>query len=331
VLRGYQILAELTAIVLSNPDASPQGRGIVIAPDRSGPLDRTVLGTVLSGLSSNPYLHATTLDDWFRTVPRAAAPAPGTPARALTPTPAPDLTEYATGLGLTRLSLASLASMLRPDNPLPDDLERFLRVASSSDLDPAQRQAYLDVVNGRLNDLRDPIDDIPKRKITLAGRSSEIPLTLHRRLPYPVTVIVRLSSSKLRFPKGDLVVRLDDETVQQRVPVEARANGTFPLEIEILTPAGDALPEAQATLTVQATALSGFGAVITGGGLLVLVMWWARHLRRRRRARGARRHPSNGIAPAPASSLSVAAPGPDSPPVPGFASPGDRPGEVNGH
>ena len=111
---------------------------------------------------------------------------------------------------------------------------------------------------------------------------------------------MRLESPKLSFPENDVLVTLDDETVQQRVTVKARANGTFPLTVSILTPEGDLAVAPPTELTVQATTLSGFGVVLTVGALLVLATWWVRHIRRSRRtkavARGAQHHPSAGQA-----------------------------------
>jgi hypothetical protein len=252
---------------------------------------------VLALLGQTTMLHPVTVDQWFRDVPLAT----GAP-RALAPADPADLTDFANGLALTRLRLAALASMLPASDSLPAMLEAELRVANADGFTGEQRQAYLDSVNGRLNQLADAVDPIPKRKVTLAGRTTELPITIHRRIDKPIKVRVRLESSKLSFPQNDVLVTLDSDIVQERVAVKARANGTFPLTVTILTPDGD-LPVAQPTeLTVQATTLSGFGVVLTVGALLVLATWWVRHIRKSRRERavetGARHHPSAGPPPA---------------------------------
>ena len=135
----------------------------------------------------------------------------------------------------------------------------------------------------QLNDLADAVDPIPTRRITLASRSTEVPITLHRRIDRPIKVRVHLESPKLSFPDNDILVTLDTDTVQQRVTVKARANGTFPLTVTIMTPEGDLAVAPSTELTVHATTLSGFGVVLTVGALLVLATWWVRHLRRNRR------------------------------------------------
>ena len=78
------------------------------------------------------------------------------------------------------------------------------------------------------------------------------------------------------------------------VPVEARANGTSAVEVELLTPLGEVLGE-PVRLTSRVNALTGLGQVLTGGLILVLLTWWFTHWRSRRRAAlggGAERHPS---------------------------------------
>jgi hypothetical protein len=192
--------------------------------------------------------------------------------------------------------------MLPPADPLPVSMAARLRVAVDGSLDATQRQAYLDAANGQLNELADAVDPVATRRITLASRSTEVPITLHRRIDRPIKVRVHLESPKLSFPDNDVLITLDAETVQQRITVKARANGTFPLTVSIMTPDGDVAVAAPTELTVHATTLSGFGVVLTVGALLVLATWWVRHLRRSHRvkavARGVQHHPSAGQAPA---------------------------------
>jgi hypothetical protein len=295
VLAAYQFAAELLAVDLDHATAtSPQG--VVVVPPASWQPGPTFLGAVLALLGQTTMLHPVTVDQWFREVQTAA----GAP-RTLAPAAPSDLSQFANGLALTRLRLAALASMLPANDPLPASLEAELRVANAVSFTSAQRQAYLDGVNNHLNQLADAVDPIPKRRVTLAGRTTELPITIHRRIDKPIKVRVRLESSKLAFPQNDVLVTLDSDTVQERVAVKARANGTFPLTVTILTPEGG-LPVAQPTeLTVQATTLSGFGVVLTVGALLVLATWWVRHIRRSRRQRGveagAEHHPSAGPPP----------------------------------
>ncbi len=295
VLAAYHLVEELLTISLEH-GADPARQGVVIVPPTGWQPDPAFLATVLGLLGQNPMLRPVSLDQWFRDVAAVK-----TPPRHLADAAPVDLDDYADGLALTRIRLTSLASMLPPADALPGTLESELRVSSAATLTDAQRQAYLDGVNGRLDTLADAVDPVPRRRVTLTGRTTELPITLHRRIDRPIQVRLHLESPKLSFPENDILVTLDGETVQHRVAVKARSNGTFPLTVQVLSPSGG-IPVAPMTeLTVQATTLSGFGVALTAGALLVLATWWVRHIRRGRRRRGtelgARHHPSAGPPP----------------------------------
>jgi hypothetical protein len=292
VLHAYQFVSELLAIAVDHPSAAAR-QGVVVVPPTDWQPDPTFLATVFSLLGQNPLLRPVTLEQWFREV---AGPPDG--PRTLAPADAANLADYATGLTLTRIRLTALTSMLPTTDPLPASLAARLRVSVDAALDATGHQAYLDAVNGELNDLAAAVDPVPARRITLASRSTEVPITLHRRIDRPIKVRIHLESPKLSFPDNDVLVTLDAETVQQRITVKARANGTFPLTVSVMTPVGDVAVAPTSELTVHATTLSGFGVVLTVGALLVLATWWVRHLRRSRRskavARGLQHHPSAG-------------------------------------
>ena len=187
--------------------------------------------------------------------------------------------------------------MLPPTSALPASLERLLQVSPSADLNAAGRQLYLQAVQDQLDTLRRSVDPVPARTITLAGRGSELPITITSRAEEPLLVKVRLTSSKLRFPNGnEIPVTLTGGVAQVRVPVEARTSGTFPVTVNLLTPVGDEQLTPSTQLTVRSTGLSGLGLALSVGALIVLGLWWGRHVlrsrRRKRNERSAQRHPS---------------------------------------
>jgi hypothetical protein len=293
VLAAYHFVADLDSIALQAGTSA--GHGVVVAPPVTWQPDPTFLTTVLSLVQSNALLRPVTLDEFFRTVGRDSS----NPTRTLAPAAPADEGAFAQSLALTRISLGAFSSMLPSTDPLPTEAEAVLRVSLASSLTAAQRNTYLDEVNTQLGGLRNSVDAVTTRHITLTGKSSEIPLTLRRRTKEPIRVRVHLASPKLEFPENDFVVTLDADVVQQRVPVSARASGTFPLTVQILTPSGDVAVAPATEMTVQATALSGLGIVLTGGAVLVLVTWWVRQVRRSRRRRHRADHPSAGVPPAP--------------------------------
>jgi hypothetical protein len=296
VLSAYRLVAELVAMDL---DAGAQRglRGVVIMPTPDWQPDAVFLGTFLDTLAATPLLQAVGLADWFAKV-RPANAADGTPVRRLlAPLPVPDLTDQAKAVGLTRLGVGVYGSMLGDADAatLSSGSEALLTTSLAADLTNEQRAGYVTAVGAQLSVLRNAVENVPERRITLAGRHSEIPITLHSKLDKPITVKVRLSSAKLTFPEGDQTVLLEG-TEQLRIPVETRASGTFPVIVQVLTPVGDAEAAPAAQLTVQVPAFSGFGIVLIVGLLIVLATWWVHHVRStRRRLRAAAstgRHPT---------------------------------------
>jgi len=123
--------------------------------------------------------------------------------------------------------------------------------------------------------------------VTLTGRSTELRLRIENQSEDELRVLVRPSSSKLRFPSGDMLVMLEPAgATRVEIPVVARSNGTSRAEITLLTPNGRVIA-GPVVVTAHVNAITGLGQVITGGAVLVLASWWGSHLLRRRRARRA--------------------------------------------
>lgn len=296
VRDAYLWLTELAYLALQPADNVSGPQGVVVLPAEWAP-DTAFLGTVLAGLQANPLVVPATAAQYFDQV----LPAKAKNGQAIVRTPAPatpeDLLSFGGELARVRRSLTSYGSMLPATSALPARLERLLQVAPSSELDAAGRQAYLDAVQGELDDLRRSVDPVPARSITMAGRSSELPITITSRTKEPLLVKVRLTSSKLQFPDGnEVVVTVNGGVTQARLGVEARTSGTFPVTVDLMTPDGGEKLTPGTQLTVRSTGLSGLGLALSVGALLVLALWWARHVHRARRRKRAvvssQRHPS---------------------------------------
>jgi hypothetical protein len=129
-------------------------------------------------------------------------------------------------------------------------------------------------------------------------------------------VLIRLTAEKLVVPGGDLLVELAPNEINEiDVPVEARSNGEFPVIVELLTPANNAL--ASVELQARVNALTGFGRAATFAAVLVLLSWWFTYFRKRRRTRRAAdvadsqgRHPAaqTGGGPDDVTAVAVVAP-----------------------
>ena len=125
-----------------------------------------------------------------------------------------------------------------------------------------------------------------ERTVTFTSQRAAIPVTVLSSAPYPVTVVVTLSSDKFTFPDGNTQrLTLVHPTTSVRVTAQARTSGDrLPIEVTLHTPDGQVLI-AHTVLTVHSTEISFVGVALTVLAGAVLLVWWVRTWRRSRRAR----------------------------------------------
>jgi hypothetical protein len=312
VLASYRLAASWLsdAYATVTPAAVVNLGMVLVAPQDWWQTAGTSPEQTLGVLARIPQLRLVGLDDWFRTVP-AMRDASGPVARRLTPHEHPDLAGITRQLATVRDEVAATSSML-PGATLDTDVEPLLHASLGAGLDDAARATYVQAVRTKLDAIRNSVEPIPKRAITIAGGVTRLPLNLRSTYSAPINVKLRLTSSKLKFVgsegSADATGRYEqlitlEPNVDTRVvvPVESRATNTFPLIVEVLTPTGDDGLITPSELTIRANRLSGLGVALSAGGLVVLATWWAHHLRRNRRMRhasaSAGRHPSNEPSP----------------------------------
>jgi hypothetical protein len=194
----------------------------------------------------------------------------------------------------------STASMLPADDQRIQEWNRLIDALPTSALTDAASQRIAAALRKEFTELRTAIGLPAKFSFNLTGRTGTIPVNLHNSASIPLKVRLRLTSSKLVFPKGDQVVILPPESFTHvQVPVEARSNGSSGVRLEVFPPAGTTslAPAVESTATI--TALSGVAPLITAAALLLLAAWWGRHLRGNRKGRraaqaaaSANRHPT---------------------------------------
>jgi hypothetical protein len=153
-------------------------------------------------------------------------------------------------------------------------------------LTSAERDAFSASLRHDLDEIRDAVASPSVNDVTLGGRNSTIRLKLRNDAEVPLTVIVRLESSKLSFPSGQELVTLPpQELTEVEIPVEARTNGRFPVSVTLLTPEGEVPLHPPVEFAARVNAITGLGQVVTVVGALILASWWVQHLRVRRRAK----------------------------------------------
>ncbi len=278
---AVQILAEL--LTTQRMLGEDPRRGVVLtAPDGRPDADvASALATMASELDSVRLVELSAISGSIDTMIVDGRPSTvSLPAQA-----GPDLAARLDRIELTRVSAESAASMQLDDTD---------RTRWRAELDALVTTALTDEqVDRALTDIADEAAAIRASVVapqpfdfTLTGRSSTLRVNVRNNSDQPLQVLVRARSPKLTFPDGDQLVELIPAgSTEVVIPVEARANGTSSIEVELLTPEFDQQINGTVVLTANVNALTGLGQVITVGALLVLVSWWFSHLRRQRRRR----------------------------------------------
>jgi hypothetical protein len=287
VLGAHHLLADLAVAYFESPALT---RGVVAFPTLTWRPSAAFLDAFLSGLSNSPVLQPMTVNELFDGVPVATAARRVPLVRKLNA----DATHPAalpTALRTVRSRLDEFGSLVDPDTPAFVSLDETLLVAQSTDLRAAQRRDYVNAVNTRIDHQLAQIRVPASRSITLTARQGEIPVTILNSAGYPLHVQIHVSSDQLRFPGGARAVsesvELTHRNTTVRFRVQARASGSFPMRIEIVSPDGR-LTVGSTRFVVRSTSASGVGILLSAGAALFLLVWWARHaLLNRRRPRHA--------------------------------------------
>jgi hypothetical protein len=188
----------------------------------------------------------------------------------------------------TRVQIGTFADMVGTGSgtALVPALDRQVLIAQTAGLDDDTRATYLDGVSGAIDEQLSSIVPPAAQTVTLTDRAGDIPLTIDNQLDYPVEVRIVLESAKLEFPEGNVrKVTLPPSTpTQVDVPVESKASGAFPLDVEVQSADGR-VSLGSSRVTVRSTAISGVGLLLSIGAGAFLLLWWARHWRSVRRDR----------------------------------------------
>lgn len=268
-----EILAEHTELLAAG--GNPALRHVVLSTPTGEPPEPALLNPLGIALLRAPQLSF---------IPLSASPFDDTgPTRVTLPTVEVAESNRGATLAELREELGATASLLPADSVLRDEWRRSWFVAGSTALADAQFVGHVRGLRARLRAQRESILVASSTTFTLGGRESDIRLQVRNDSVTDVSVVVELRSAKLQFPDGarSLVVPAGS-VVDLVVPVIARANGTFPLEIRLLTPEGGLALGPPTVVTARVTALAGLGQLITGIALVLLASWWYSHWRRRR-------------------------------------------------
>jgi hypothetical protein len=283
---AQRILAETAVAWLERPN-STDPRGVLLAPPQSWRPTGTFFRSLVRGLGAAPWLRlqqaATLADD----VPQG----PEEGERQLATVTAADIaaglpSAYLTRLEQTRSQLLSFRRAVGNDfGPASGgSFEHDLLVAESSDWRPARirgrGRGFVRAVTQGINSVYRRIE-VGTTPVTLTARQGKIPITVANTSEERVTVVLRLTSPKVDLPAAsDPFVLEPGRRTTQLLQVGTRATGTFPIQVEVLTPdRREAI--AAGEIRLSSTAFNRVALALTGGAAGVLLLWW-RFGRRRR-------------------------------------------------
>jgi hypothetical protein len=281
-LRAQRLLAGLSVLAFEHDTPS----GVVLAaPARWSP-DLDTMREVIEDLAGHPYVQAARLDDLFTSVPEAAVDGNAV-TRALAPHEPGEFPITSGRYDQAQRALAGLRSSVGPSDPAVVASVHALDLSLSTDNSSREAEADLAVVDAAAGELQENVSPVARR-VTLTARRADVPITFVNQTGRPVRVRVQLASGKLLFPTGaEQFLDLPPGESTERFAVEARASGTFTMNVSLTSADGNLRLGTPARVTVRSTVFSGAGAALTAGALLFLALWWGNHFRRTRRARRA--------------------------------------------
>ncbi len=312
-LTASQMLAELSLIYyeapnLLGPGGAPAARGVIgVAPAAWAP-DTAFVSALLGGLQGNPVIQPVTVDQLFAQVPVGADRQPVTRHPTAPASPPSSVVRALRAARTRQMALQSATGASAAGSASAQSVGDLLLAAESSLLTPRQQQAALsgfDSVSSRqLRGL-----SVRSDTVRLTAGTASVPITIVRNTPYPVTVLVRLTSDKVRFPKADAQspgalcqaprvqstpdrssfsarCALTHSTNAVYIDMQSRASGDFRIGVQLTSPEGGFVL-AGGQLTVRSLATSAVAIVLSVGAVLVLLVWWGRTLWRGKARRGA--------------------------------------------
>ena len=270
VLAANQMIAGLEFIHFENAYES-DSRGVVVEPPASWQPSAALLTTLLTEMAGNPVLSPVTLSQFFAQVPQGGNGEPvARHLQAGTP-PKSDLiaTGMARQLATARAHLTSLSQAVggHQHPAVFVELSDLLLAAENRTFDPAQRAAALAVFVQRFGVEVNLVSLAAQQTITFTSRTASIPVSVISSAPFPVRVVLSLSSDKFAFPDGSArTLTLDHPTTPVRIQARSVTSGDrLPVEVTLTTPDGQ-LVIARSALTVRSTSISIVGIALDGAG-----------------------------------------------------------------
>ena len=275
---AQRILAETAVIWLERPN-SADPRGVLLAPPQGWRPYGAFFRSLVRGLGAATWLRLQQAAALADDVPQGPAEGERRLATVTTADIAAGLpAAYLTRVEQTRSQLESFRRAVGNEyEPASGDFDQNLLVAQSSDWRPAnvrtRGRGYVRAVTQGIAHVYRRIK-VGTTPVTLTARRGKIPITVANASEERVTVVLRLTSPKVDLPAASEPFVLEPgRRTTQLVQVGTRATGTFPIQVEVLTP--DRRQEiAAGEIRLSSTAFNRVALALTGGAAGMLLLWW---------------------------------------------------------
>jgi hypothetical protein len=288
VQQSFALAAEIVAQQqeIVSAGGKPNERQLLLSSTSGALPDRTIMVPLLLALDRSPQLKMVGLA-------ASSLAEESTTAVVLPRTTRVDLATTKDVITKLRSEMQSTSTMLPPDAAQHVLWKSSLLATNADTLDVDGFARYVKGFRGQLRMLRAMVSVPDSLTFTLGSKLSDLRLQVRNESAVSLSVKVELASAKLQFPQGPQIVTIaPNSAVDVVVPVKARANGSFPLNVILTTPDGLTQVGKPTRLTARVSALAGLGQVATGAAILILMSWWIAHWRARKRAQAVRKHPA---------------------------------------
>ena len=286
VLTGIYAITDLLAYrqQIADSGGDPRRHGVTLGTPDLSPPNAATYAAITSLLTTTTALAPTTLD--LLGVRTDTMIVDGREVAVGLPTStANDLTGRTRLVDELSFEATSTASMLADGGARVANWRERIDVLPTGALSDEQVARMAAEIRAEMAAIRTAIQVPAGFAFSLTGRSTTVPIKLYNNSAVALTVRVRMTSSKLKFPDGDVIQELAPQSFTEiRIRIDTLANGRSPATLQVLTPDGSTLLAPPVPLTASVTVLSGLGNLITGALLLVVLTWWVRHVRKNRRA-----------------------------------------------
>ena len=190
------------------------------------------------------------------------------------------------GILQARTEVAAISSMLPAEDARAVSWSERLSIAVSPGTPDGA--GYVGALRSEMRQMTSAVSLVTPENVTLSSRNGSIRLQVRNNQDSTLFVRVVVSSPKMSIAgQPDVVELLPNSTTDVKVPVRARSNGSFGVNVHVVTPVGRVQVVSPATVTAHVKAVAGLGQLVSITLLLVLVAWWWSHRRRTHRHNGA--------------------------------------------